>query len=251
MFKYFFLFLIITHQVLAYSYSYIPKTLEPKIYKTLTSKKEKCTEGNKENYPSSKIGACISCPEKYIYLINDITKQAFCHLCPQGTLLTKKDGYPMCLSNYPVQKGTIIAENKEEEAEKIKETLNASFKTPKIIYETKKVSDFRNIAPLENVCSTNFPDEPEAQNEVEKCKRIAKKNDFLCPYVEKNYKDVWHCKACPKNAPYKNKQGECFTCPYGEEIIVTSNGESVCASLAPKPERKSTHKKNQKKRLFR
>ncbi|MCQ2966406.1 MAG: hypothetical protein MJ250_06705 [Alphaproteobacteria bacterium] len=251
MIKYLFLFIFITHQVLAYSFSYVPKTQDPKLYKILSSKKEKCTEGNKESSPTSKSGVCISCPENYIYLIDDIKKQAYCYRCPTGTLLTKKDGYPMCLSNYPVQEGSIIAENKEDEAEKIKETLNASYKTPKIIYEVKKVSDFRNIAPLENVCSLNFPDDPEAQNEVEKCKRIASQNDFLCPYVEKNYKDTWHCKACPKNAPYKNKQGECFTCPYGEETIVTSNGESICASLAPKPERKVPQRKSQKKRLFR
>lgn len=251
MIKYLFLFIFITHQVLAYSFSYVPKTQDPQIYKTLYSRKDKCIEGMKENHPLSKIGVCLSCPENYIYLIDDIKKKGLCHLCPLGTLLTKKDGYPMCLSNYPIQAGSIMAENKEDEPEKIKETLNASFKTPKIIHETKTPSDFRNVAPLENVCSTNYPDVPEAQIEVEKCKRIAKQNDFLCPYVEKNFKDVWHCKACPKNAPYKNKQGECFTCPYGEEIIITSNGESICASLAPKPERKSLKKKTSKKHLFR
>lgn len=234
--------LLFSESAAAYTYSYMPKTSSPVIYNFLYRKREKCQIGEKQAYPKQ-IGVCVSCPENSTYLIDDTKNKAYCFRCPGGTLLAKKDGYPMCLSQYPVINGKAVKSGgrdvPEAELERMALTLNASYKTALPPKEQTAEKTFRNKSPLQNVCPSVYPDDaPKAAREIEICKRLAKQNDFLCPYVEKNAENRWTCRACPKNAPYKDKQGGCFTCPYGEEMVSLPDGKSVCASMAPKPEKK-------------
>lgn len=234
-------FVLFSESAAAYTYSYVPKTSVPVIYNFLYRKREKCQTGEKQAYPKQ-IGACVSCPENSVYLIDDTKNKAFCFRCPTGTLLAKKDGYPMCLSLYPVVDGKAVKPGgravSDSELERMALSLGAAYKTTLPPKKNTDAKTFRNKEPLKNVCPSVYPDDPKAAREVEICKRLAKQNDFLCPYVEKNAENRWTCRACPKNAPYKNKQGGCFTCPYGEEMVSLPDGKSVCASMAPKPEKK-------------
>lgn len=225
----------------AYTYSYVPKSSSPVIYNFLYRKREKCQTGKKQPYPKQ-IGACAACPENSAYMIDDIKNKAFCLRCPAGTLLAKKDGYPMCLSLYPVVDGKAVKPSKRDvlpsDLERMAFGLSAAYKTTLPPKEKTTEKTFRNKEPLKNVCPSVYPNDPRAIREIEICKRLAQQNDFLCPYVEKNTENRWTCRACPKNAPYKDKQGGCFTCPYGEEMVSLPDGKSVCASMAPKPEKK-------------
>ena len=42
---------------------------------------------------------------------------------------------------------------------------------------------------------------------------------------------------------YKNKQGGCFNCPYGEEMTALDDGTLVCASQAPSKKKAAVVKK--------
>lgn len=99
-----FLFFFAGQAEAAYQYTYVPKTSSPTIYNFLYRKREKCSVGEKYDYPKQ-IGVCASCPEGTAYLIDEIKNKAFCFKCPAGTLLVKRNGYPMCLSAYPVVSG--------------------------------------------------------------------------------------------------------------------------------------------------
>lgn len=236
-----------------YYHSYIPKESSPTIYKILYQRREKCSIGERQEYPKQK-GACVSCPENTTYLVDEVQNKAFCLKCPAGTLLAKRNGYPMCLSTYPVIDGKAQKPNGEtvsaEDLERMALRLSADYKTS--IQDKKKEikRTFNNKEKLTNVCPSSYPEDDEAQKQIDICRRLVSQNDFLCPYVEKNIEGKWICRACPKNAPYKNKQGGCFNCPYGEEMVPLDNGTLVCASeeAAIRKKQKSSSKKATKKR---
>lgn len=240
-----FLFFFAEQAIAAYQYTYIPKTSAPTIYNFLYRKREKCQIGEKFDYPKQ-IGACASCPEGTTYLIDETKSKPFCFKCPSGTLLVQRGGYPMCLSAYPVIDGKARRQNggdvSREELERMALRLSADYKTnlPTLPKETKKT--YQNKEKLQNVCPSFYPDDETAQKQIDMCRRLVSQNDFLCPYVEKNADGKWICRACPKNAPYKNKQGGCFNCPYGEEMTDLEDGTLVCASQAP-PKKKISPKK--------
>lgn len=226
----------------AYQYAYIPKTSSPTIYNLLYKRREKCAVGEKKDYPKQKFGACASCPDGTVYMIDDVKNKAYCFKCPAGTLTVKRSGYPMCLSAYPVVAGTAQKPDgsavSDDELERMASKLGADYKTglPRPPVEREKT--FHNKEPLKNVCPSDFPEDESARKQIDICRRLAEKNDFLCPYVEKNADGKWICRACPKNAPYKNRQGGCFNCPYGEEMTELEDGTPVCASAAP-PKKKT------------
>ncbi len=232
---------LIENKASAYSYSYVPKVSAPVIYNFLYRRREKCETGKKHEYPGKKYGACLSCRGKSVYMIDDIKDKAGCFLCPEGTLIVKKEGYPMCLSNYPVTDGSAQKPNgenvSEEQAALIAKRLSANYKT--LLPPPPKEETFQNKVKLKNVCETSYPDDDDAARQVATCKKLAATNDFLCPYVEKDASGKWLCRACPKNAPYRKADGGCFTCPYGEEMVSLENGETVCASKAPKKKKTS------------
>ena len=124
---------LIENKASAYSYSYVPKVSAPVIYNFLYRRREKCETGKKHEYPGKKYGACLSCRGKSVYMIDDIKDKAGCFLCPEGTLIVKKEGYPMCLSNYPVTDGSAQKPNgenvSEEQAALIAKRLSANYKT--------------------------------------------------------------------------------------------------------------------------
>ena len=221
----------------AYQYAYIPKTSSPTIYNLLFKRREKCTLGEKKDYPKQKFGACASCPDGATYMVDEVRNKAYCVRCPAGTLLAKRSGRPMCLSAYPVIAGKAQKPNgssvKSDELERMASKLGADYKTGLPRPRTKQEKTFHNKEPLKNVCPSAFPDDESARKQIDICRRLAKKNDFLCPYVEKNTDGKWICRACPKNAPYKNRQGGCFNCPFGEEMTELEDGTPVCASAAP------------------
>lgn len=227
----------------AYSYSYVPKVSAPVVYNFLYRRREKCENGKKEEYPDKKFGACVSCRENFVYMIDDIAGKASCFRCPEGTLIAKKDGYPMCLSRYPVANGVAVKPDGKKPSERetalIARRLGANYKT--LLPPPPKEETFQNKTKLKNVCQTGYPDNPEADRQIATCRKLALTNDFLCPYVEKNAAGEWMCRACPKNAPFRKPDGGCFTCPYGEEMVSLESGETVCASLAPKPEKKKAY----------
>lgn len=238
----FLFFFFYCHEALAaYLYSYIPKTSSPTIYNFLYRKREKCQTGEKYDYPKQ-IGVCASCPEDTAYLIDEVRNKAFCFKCPTGTLLVKRNGYPMCLSEYPVINGKAQKPNGDkissESLERMAMQLSADYKTSLPITPQDKEKTYHNKEPLKNVCPSSYPDDESAQKQIDMCRRLVSQNDFLCPYVEKNAEGKWICRACPKNAPYKNKQGGCFNCPYGEEMTALEDGTLVCASQAPKKKKK-------------
>lgn len=237
----------------AYQYSYIPKTSSPTIYNILYHRREKCSVGEKKEYPKQ-IGACVSCPPGTEYLVDQSKSKPFCFKCPAGTLLVKRNDYPMCLSAYPVINGKATSADGKvlsaDSLERIALRLSAEYKTiqPSTSKEEKKT--FNSKEKLINVCLSSYPEDKTAQKQIDICRRLALQNDFLCPYVEKNSEGKWTCRACPKNAPYKNKQGGCFNCPYGEEMVALENGTPVCASEAPPPSKKKAQlsKKNEAKK---
>ncbi|MCQ2914983.1 MAG: hypothetical protein MJ247_07305 [Alphaproteobacteria bacterium] len=137
-------------------------------------------------------------------------------------------------------------ENKPEEPVEI-DTKNAST-------GNSDVKLFRKKAPFENVCIKKYPTDTSASKQIEICERLIKDNNFLCPYVIKDSNNNWICRACPKNAPFVNlskdtSQGGCFNCPYGEEMAISEEGKSVCASALPpkKKQQNITNKKRRKK----
>ena len=219
----------------AYQYAYIPKTSAATIYNFLRRKREKCPVGEKYEYPG-KIGVCASCPDGTAYLVEKRKKKALCFRCPQGTLLVKRNGYPMCLSAYPVMNGKAQKPNgndvSDEELERMARQLSADYKVRLPALTEKPKETYRNKEKLKNVCPSSYPEDESAQKQIDMCRRLASQNDFLCPYVEKNTQGQWICRACPKNAPYKNEQGGCFNCPYGEEMTELEDGTLVCASEA-------------------
>ena len=236
----------------AYQYSYVPKSSSPTVYNFLYQKREKCSVGEKKEYPKQ-IGACVSCPESTVYLIDETQNKPLCFKCPVGTLLVKRNDYPMCLSAYPVINGKARKPDGEtasdEDKERISLRLSADYKTTSPARAKEAEKTFKNKEKLKNVCPSSYPDDETAQKQINICRRLVRQNDFLCPYVEKNAEGKWTCRACPKNAPYKNKQGGCFTCPYGEEMISLDNGKLVCASEAPsQSEKKSPVKAPSKKK---
>lgn len=230
----------------AYQYTYVPKTSSPTIYNFLYRKREKCAVGEKYDYPKQ-VGVCASCPEKTSYLIDETKGKAFCFKCPAGTLLAKRGGYPMCLSAYPVVDGKAQRPDggdvSREELERMALRLSADYKTslPAVAKEPEKT--YHNKEKLQNVCPSSYPEDESAQKQIDMCRRLVSQNDFLCPYVEKNEDGKWICRACPKNAPYKNKQSGCFNCPYGEEMTALEDGTLVCASQAPALKKKDVVKK--------
>ena len=236
----------------AYQYSYIPKTSSPTVYNFLYKKREKCSVGEKADYPGE-IGACVSCPDGTVYQTDETKNKAFCFKCPIGTVLAKRDGYPMCLSNYPVVNGSARKPSgayvSPEETESIVLKLSAEYKTVLPVKKQQSEKTFKNKEKLTNVCPYSYPEDKTAKKQIEMCRRLVSQNDFLCPYVEKDAEGKWICRACPKNAPYKSKLGGCFNCPYGEEMTALEDGTLVCASEAPPKSKKKTKtdKKNPKK----
>jgi len=235
-----------------YQYSYIPKTFAPTIYNFLYQKREKCSIGEKKEYPK-KIGVCASCPEGTVYLTDPSEDKPLCFKCPSGTLLVRRNGYPMCLSFYPVvngkaekPRGGTVA---DEDLERMALQLSADYKAVFPASKKETYMTFNNKEKLTNVCPSMYPEDETAQKQIDICRRLAHQNDFLCPYVEKNAEGKWTCRACPKNAPYKNKQGGCFNCPYGEEMVSLDDGTLVCASkVPPKPKKKNEKKAAPKKK---
>ncbi|MBR1778109.1 MAG: hypothetical protein IJ752_05950 [Alphaproteobacteria bacterium] len=239
----FLLFFVLPGQAWAWAYSYIPKTSSPTIYNFLYQKREKCAVGEKKEYPK-KIGVCAACPESTVYMIDEAQSKALCFKCPEGTLLVKRNDYPMCLSMYPVINGKAQKPNGDsidpEELERMALRLSADYKTNLPARPKEAEKTFNNKEKLTNVCPSSYPEDDTAQKQIDICRRLVSQNDFLCPYVEKNAEGKWTCRACPKNAPYKNKQGGCFNCPYGEEMIALESGTLVCASEAPpQPKKKA------------
>lgn len=238
-----FFLVFFTAEAAAYQYSYIPKVSSPTIYNFIYKKREKCTTGERYDYPKQ-VGVCASCPENTEYLIDETKNKAGCFKCPRGTLLVRRSGYPMCLSHYPVTAGKALKTNGDavsrEELERSALRLSADYKAS--LAPEKKEEEpqktYHNKEMLKNVCPSSYPEDETAQRQIEICRRLGNQNDFLCPYVEKNSENKWICRACPKNAPYKNKQGGCFTCPYGEEMVSLEDGKLVCASEAPAPKKK-------------
>ena len=230
----------------AYRYTYIPKTSSPTIYNFLYRKREKCQIGEKRDYPKQ-VGVCASCPDGTAYMIDGVKNKAFCFKCPAGTLLVSRAGYPMCLSNHPVVTGAARkpdgSEVSGEDLERMALRLGADYKTGLPTAPQPPEKTYHNKEALQNVCPSAYPDDEKAQKQIDICRRLAAQNDFLCPYVEKNADGKWICRACPKNAPYKNKQGGCFTCPFGEEMTALEDGTPVCASAAPAPKKKAAVKK--------
>ena len=232
-------FLLLSSNVLAenlttvYQYSYIPKASVPVIHKFLQRSWHKCSKGVKYDYPE-KAGVCASCPEDTSYMVDEIKKKALCFKCPEGTLLVKRDGYPMCLSNNPVISGKARKTNGEDvninDLQRMASRLSGVYKTYLEQKKSENRETFRNKEKLKNVCPNSYPDDKTAKKQIEICRRLRQQNDFLCPYVEKNETGLWTCRACPKNAPYKNDQGGCFNCPYGEEMVPLEDGTLVCAS---------------------
>lgn len=236
----------------SYKYAYVPKAVFPTVYGLLYSRRDKCAAGEKVPYPGQQHGACVSC-SRGVYMIDETVKKASCFLCPDGTLTALNDGLPVCLSLYPVVNGKALTPKGtpvgKDELRRMASTLGADYKVAGSAEKTEKEEGktFRNKKPLRNVCPSAYPDDPKAERQTEICKRLALQNDFLCPYVEQNADGQWVCRACPKNAPYKGENGGCFTCPYGEEMVSLTDGRSVCASEAPKPEKKPTVKTNKAK----
>lgn len=227
--------------VFAYQYSYIPKTSTPVIYNFVYKKREKCTTGKRYAYPKQ-VGVCASCPNGTEYIIESGKSKPFCYKCPPGTLLATNGGYAMCLSLFPVKDGKALDADGEvvnrEELERLASRLSADYKTSLVPIKNTEEKTFRNKEKLKDICPELYPQAPEAQRQVEICRKLGRQNDFLCPYVEKNSDNEWICRACPKNAPYKNRQGGCFNCPYGEEMVSLPDGSLVCASEAPPPPKK-------------
>ena len=226
-----------------YRYSYLPKTSSPTIYNFLYERREKCSIGEKKEYPHQ-IGVCASCPDGTVYLVDEDLKKPFCYKCPSGTLLVRRSDYPMCLTNYPVIRGKALKPNEtpvsEEDLERTARRLGADYKAALPVKAKEEQKTFRNKEKLVNVCPSLYPEDELAQKQINICRRLARQNDFLCPYVEKNPDGKWICRACPKNAPYKNSQGGCFTCPYGEEMVDLEDGTLVCASQAPANKKKTS-----------
>lgn len=220
----------------AYQYSYIPKTSSPTIYNFLYKKREKCSVGEKKDYPGQ-IGVCASCPDDTVYLTDETHGKAFCFKCPIGTVLVKRNDYPMCLSNYPVVDGIAKKPSGDpassEDMERIALRLSAEYKTTMPVKRQQTEKTYKDKEKLTNVCPSSYPEDETAQKQIEMCRRLVSQNDFLCPYVEKNADGNWICRACPKNAPYKSKNGGCFNCPYGEEMTASDDGKLVCASELP------------------
>ncbi len=237
----FLIFLFAAFEAAAYQYSYVPKSGTPLIYNFTYRKREKCTAGKLYPYPKQ-VGVCASCPDGSEYLIDGTKKKAGCFRCPKGTLLVKRNGYPMCLSNYPVVDGQARKKNgtpvSHDELKRMARQLGADYTVSALPEESRK-DTFKNRERLINVCQSVYPDDPEARRQVITCRKLGEKNDFLCPYVEKDGENKWICRACPKNAPYKKAGGGCFNCPYGEEMVMLEGGETVCASAAPPPPKKT------------
>lgn len=240
-----------------YRYSYIPKNFPPILYNFLYHKKEKCSVGERYDYPE-RIGVCASCPRNTAYVIDETQNKAVCVKCPEGTLPVKRDGYPMCLSFYPVVEGKARKPDGEnvpdEEIERMATRLSAEYKKIRAALPEKEEKTFNRKEKLVNVCPSSYPEDETAQKQIDICRRLADRNDFLCPYVEKDAEGKWTCRACTRNTPYKSEQGGCFNCPYGEEMVSSDDGKLVCASEAPprikqkkkdeyRPKRKTKKKK--------
>lgn len=254
----FFVYFFLVPAAEAYQYSYVPKSSAPIIYNFTYRKREKCSIGKLYPYPQQ-VGVCASCKDEAEYLIDSTTKKAGCFKCPEGTLLVRRNGYPMCLSDYPVVNGKASKPNGEpvsrEELKRIASGLNADYRIS-LAPDTHEKS-YNNKERLPNVCEMLYPEDEDAKRQVMTCQRLGQKNDFLCPYVEKDSEEKWTCKACTKDTPYKKADGGCFNCPYGEETVSLPNGETVCASEAPpppkkkptaRPKKKATPKKTPQKR---
>lgn len=238
-----------------YRYAYVPKTLSPTIYNFLYDKREKCSLGEKKEYPKQNgiKGVCVSCPDGTVYMTDETGRKALCFKCPAGTLTVKKDDYPMCLSLYPVVNGKAQKPNgksvSDEEIDRMVLRLSAEYKINREKPAKQTEETFKSKEKLVNVCPYSYPDDESARKQIDVCRRLADRNDFLCPYVEKNAEGKWTCRACTRNAPYKSNRGGCFNCPYGEEMISSDDGKPVCASEAPpRPKKTEKIKKRKKKR---
>ena len=240
--KIFFLFFVFyAFESLAYSYSYVPHEKKAVVYNFLANRNERCTQGTRYPYPK-KAGVCAHCPQGGIFTVNDETKSFVCLLCPDNALLVKRFGYAMCVADKPYKPTaqSLTFEEKSKTLEKIASALSADYTVEDTLVVPKK-SEKEKLA---DACTMVYPTEKSALRAVSTCKKLKESNDFLCPYVEKDSFDKWTCRACPKNAPYKNKDGGCFTCPYGEEIVSLENGKTVCASeMQKKPAQTTTVKK--------
>lgn len=235
--------LLFSESAAAYTYSYMPKTSSPVIYNFLYRKREKCQIGEKQAYPKQ-IGVCVSCPENSTYLIDDTKNKAYCFRCPDGTLLAKKDGYPMCLSQYPVINGKAVKSGgrdvPEAELERMALTLNASYKTALPPKEQTAEKTFRNKSPLQNVCPSVYPDDaPKAAREIEICKRLAKQNDFLCPYVEKTRKTAGLAALVRKTRRTKTNRAAVLPALTAKKWCLYPTGNPFARPWRPSPKRKS------------
>lgn len=233
-----FLTAFICADAFAYSYAYRPHEKKITVYGFLAKRKDKCANGEKYAYPK-KAGICAACPEGSAFVLYDAPPKTVCLKCPPNALLVKRSGFPTCVSNQaydPQIHDQMTPEQRRDLLQKTAEDLTAEY----TIADPQIAVVQKSKEPLINVCKTEYPKDKEAARAVATCAKLKESNDFLCPYVERAAQNGWTCRACPKNAPYKSKDGGCFTCPFGEEIVALPDGKTVCASEMPKTPKKAT-----------
>lgn len=243
-------FLFTAFDCMAYSYTYTPHEKQITVHGFLKRHRDKCAQGTRHSYPK-KGGICVSCPQQSSFFLNESSLKTSCLKCPPNALLVKKFGYPMCVADTPFspEKHTsLTTQERLNILTKTAENLSADYTVADTSFPALK----KGKEPLTNACTLSYPQEKSAVRAVATCKKLKQTNDFLCPYVERNEAKAWICRACPKNAPYKNKDGGCFTCPYGEEIVSLPDGSTICASQMPKekkvPKKKTVSGQKRKKR---
>ena len=214
----------------AYSHAYIPHVKAGKVVSYLKNKKETCPAGKAYPYPK-KAGVCAVCPDNGFFMANPASAQYECFVCPPATLLVLKSGVPLCLSDKPAE---FLNGRDFDDAgiQKIKEDIVATLSAEYVVADLAFPPEIRQNADLVNVCSLDFPDDvPEAERAVAACRKIKETNDFLCPYVSQTAQGKWLCRACPKNAPYKNENDACFSCPSGQESVLSKDGTPACSAI--------------------
>lgn len=232
-----FLTAFICADAFAYSYAYRPHEKKITVYGFLAKRKDKCANGEKYAYPK-KAGVCAACPEGSTFVLYGAPPKTVCLKCPPNALLVKRSGFPTCVSNQaydPQIHDQMTPEQRRDLLQKTAEDLTAEY----TIADPQIAVVQKSKEPLINVCKTEYPKDKEAARAVATCAKLKESNDFLCPYVERAGANGWACRACPKNAPYKSKDGGCFTCPFGEEIVALPDGKTVCASEMPKQPKKA------------
>lgn len=223
-FPLFALLFLLPYPVQAYTYSYTPHVKPAVVHGYLLRKKDKCEQGKAFPFPK-KAGACVTCPDDGYFLQNPLNKEYACFICPKASLLVLKHGYPMCLAQKPYEKSLDFPFSKE-----LKENMQASLSADYVALDLNLTPKKNEKKLLINVCKLPFPTDPDALRAVASCKKLKETNDFLCPYVSQSPQGKWLCSACPKNTPFKNEDGSCFACPFGESSVLQEDGTSVCAS---------------------